>query len=186
MPTTDAAASAGVEHVSIPSGEQHLVLTSSMSSLVDSLPDEAFDNLLLISVGQHPDKIERAIRRRGHDPASVGVVPVNGSSFVYDGPMWTADRINPTDLTGISIAFSQALGYVKPGRGWVCLDSISTLLMYAGDRRLRRLVASLADRTRDQNARGAYALVRDSVSDDTYADFRALFDGEADARSPQG
>jgi hypothetical protein len=145
---------------------------------VDQLPEAAFENLLVVSLGTGPRRIEEAVREAGHEPKKVGVVPVSGTELSYDGPMWTSDRVGPNDLTGISIRVGQGLEYVKPGEGWVVLDSLTVLLMYNETDRVYRLVNSIASNVRNRNAHRVFTIVRDATSDDSYGQFRNLFDRE--------
>lgn len=151
-----------------------------MQSPLSVLPDEAFDNLLVISLANLPTEIESTVRERGGDPSKVGVIPVSGSHRRYDGPLWTAKTVSPSDLTGISIEFSTAMSHVKPGEGWVVLDSINVLLMYAPEDRVHRFVKSVVDAARQRNARGVYSLVQRTVTDETYRRFEGLFDEEVE------
>lgn len=157
------------------SGQQALVSVPSMQSPLSALPERAFDNLLVVSATTSPKKVEQIIERRGGDPSTVGVVPVTGSPSEYDGPLWTTDPVDPSDLTGISIRLSTALQYVSQG-GWVVFDNVNVLLMYAAEKSVYRLLDSVVSTVRGKGARGAYCLVRDAVTDDTYAQLRGLCD----------
>lgn len=156
-------------------GEQALVSVPSMHALLSPLPDDAFDNLLVVSATASPAKIESAVRERGGDPAAVGVVPITGSPGEYDGPLWTTDPVDPSDLTGVSIRLSNALEYVHAG-GWVVFDTVNVLLMYAHEDRVFRLLDSVVSNVRAKEARGVYYMVRDAVTDETYERFSGLAD----------
>lgn len=159
-------------------GEQVLAVTGGSGTVLDSLPDEAFENLLVVSTSAHPTRLEQRVRTLGHDPERVGVVPVTGSSIEYDGPMWVAERASPADLTGISIRVSEAMRHVKPGRGWLCFDSVGTLYMYADPERVYRLVDSLVDAARTKDAHGVYCVARGTLSESEAESLRSLLDGE--------
>ncbi|WP_135828517.1 DUF7504 family protein [Halorussus halobius] len=161
--------------VSLAPGEQALVSVPSMGTPLAYLPDDAFDNLLVVSATAPPAKVESVVERRGGDPAAVGVVPVTGSPGEYDGPLWTTDPVDPSDLTGISIRLSTAMNYVMAG-GWVVFDNVNVLLMYGHEEQVYRLLDSVAASARDRDARGAYCTVREAVTDDTYARLAGLFD----------
>jgi hypothetical protein len=152
-----------------------LVSVPSMGSPLSLLPDEAFENLLVVSATADPDKVESLVERRGGDPQKVGVIPVTGSPIEYDGPLWTTDRVDPSDLTGVSIRLSKALSYVMTG-GWVVFDSLNVFLMYGREEQVRRLIGSITDAVRSREARGAYCIVRDAVTDETYSRFEELCD----------
>ncbi|MFC4551852.1 MULTISPECIES: DUF7504 family protein [Halorussus] len=161
--------------VSLDPGEQALVTVPSMHPPLSSLPDSAFENLLVVSATASPSKVESAVERRGGDPAKVGVVPVTGSPSEYDGPLWTTDPVDPSDLTGISIRLSKALRYVTAD-GWVLFDSLNVLLMYAREDQVYRLLDSVVSNVRSREARGAYCIVREAVTEETYSRFREPFD----------
>lgn len=156
-------------------GEQVLVSVPSMGSPLSVLPDEAFENLLVVSATAAPEKVESLVERRGGDPQKVGVVPVTGSASEYDGPVWTTDPVDPSDLTGVSIRVSKALEYVMTD-GWVVFDSVNVFLMYGREDQVYRLVDSVVDSVRIREARGAYCMVRDAVTDETYSRFEELCD----------
>lgn len=150
--------------------------------VLGELPPEAFENLLVVTAGRSPSAVERVVRDRGHEPRTVGVVPISGDDVDYDGPMWCADRVSPHDLTGISIRFGEGFRYVKPDEGWVLFDNLTVLLMYAESGRLFQLLNSVVGKVRSREARGVYPIVRDATADETYQQFRSLFDRTVDLR----
>lgn len=160
---------------SLEPGEQALVSVPSMGSPLSSLPDDAFDNLLVVSASASPRKVESVVSRRGGNPSAVGVIPVTGSPSEYDGPLWTTDPVDPSDLTGISIRLSTAMEYVMSG-GWVVFDNVNILLMYGREEQVYRLLDSVAGSVRDRNARGAYCTVREAITDETFERLSGLFD----------
>ena len=164
--------------LSLDPGEQALVSVPSMGTPLAYLPDDAFDNLLVVSATASPGKVESVVERRGGDPSAVGVIPVTGSPSEYDGPLWTTDPVDPSDLTGISIRLSTAMNYVLSG-GWVVFDNVNVLLMYGREDQVYRLLDSVADGVRERDARGAYCTVRDAVTDETYDRLAGLFDRTA-------
>ena len=155
-------------------GEQALVSVPSMGSPLVQLPDEAFDNLLVASATTSCAKVESLVERRGGDPQKVGVVPITGSPSEYDGPLWTTDPVDPSDLTGISIRLSKALEYVMSG-GWVVFDNVNVLLMYAREEQVYRLLDSVASNVRRREARGVYCTVRGAITDETYSRLANLY-----------
>ncbi|WP_115865665.1 DUF7504 family protein [Halorussus litoreus] len=161
--------------LSVAPGEQTLISVPSMGSPLGYLPDDAFDNLLVISATASPEKVESLVERRGGDPRTVGVVPVTGSPGEYDGPLWTTDPVDPSDLTGISIRVSTAMEYVSSD-GWVVFDNVNVLLMYGRTEQVYRLLDSVASGVRNREARGAYCTVREAITDETYSRLAELFD----------
>ncbi len=162
------------EALDLAPGETALAQLPTRASSVEHLPAEAYENLLVVTVDS-PDTVEDAVRAGGGDPANVGIVPVSASQVRYDGPCWTADRVSPSDLTGISIQFSRGEQYLRDGSGWVVVDGLGTLLMYAEETKLYRLLSHLLTRSRERDLRhvtGATA----SVSEETMARFRGLHD----------
>jgi len=109
-------------------------------------------------------------------------VPVSGSPVDYDGALWTTSVVHPNDLSGIYERFERGMNHVKPGTGWVVFDNVNVLLMYAERASVGNFVESVATNVRRRNAAGAYALVRDAVTDETYEDLAGAFDGERDFR----
>lgn len=162
---------------SVEPGGQALVSVETMEHVTTYCPDEAFDNLLVATVRQ-PRTIENVVLDRGFDPQKVGVVPINGSELTYAGDVWTSKRVNPSDLTGMSIGISQAARHLSANRGWFVFDNISTLLMYTSEDRLYRLLSSIRQQMANERVRGLYGIVPDAVSEQTYARFQSLFDRE--------
>ncbi|WP_323190099.1 hypothetical protein [Halostella sp. PRR32] len=166
------------EQISVDPGTQCLLSVPSMRSPLERLPADAFENLLVVSVTRSPTKIERTVREMGGEPSKVGVVPVSGSSINYDGPLWVADVVGPTDLTGINLRFSNAMRHVEPGAGWVVFDNVNVLLMYAQSDSVYQFLSAVISQARSRQVRGVYAVVRDAITDETYASVRELFDEE--------
>jgi hypothetical protein len=157
-------------------GDQALMSLPGQKFDYGRLPESAFGNLLVLSVGRNPGKIQRALEALGANPRSVGVVPVSGSSIDYDGPMWVADRVSPMDFTGISIQFTRAFQHSKPDEGWVLVDSVSILLMYADVDRVYRLLDSIVGACRSKNVRGVFVIDRTAVTDETANRLSSLVD----------
>lgn len=160
----------------VESGEQLLVAISGGKFDYGALPEEAFENLLVVSVGREPRKVQQAIENQGADPKRVGVVPVTGSEVEYDGPLWLSNRVGPMDLTGISIEFSRGFGHLTEGKGWVLFDSVSILLMYAGTDRVFRLLDSIAGACRKRDVHGIYVVDKNALTSETMNTLRGLFD----------
>jgi hypothetical protein len=156
-------------------GEQALVSVPSMGSPLSVLPDEAFENLLVVSATAAPEKVESLVKRRSGDPQKVGVIPVTGSTTEYHGPLWTTDSVEPNDLTGISIRLSKAMEHIMRG-GWVVIDNVNVLLMYGHEEQVFRLFESVVSSIKAKEACGAYCTVREAVTDETYSRFRSFCD----------
>jgi RNase P/RNase MRP subunit p29 len=164
--------------LSLDPGEQALVSVPSMGSPLSYLPDEAFENLLVASATTSCAKVESLVERRGGDPQKVGVVPITGSDDDYDGPLWTTDPVDPSDLTGISIRLSKAMKYVMRG-GWVVFDNVNVLLMYGREEQVYRLLDSVTTNVKQKEACGAYFTVRGAITDETYSTLADICDVEA-------
>lgn len=156
-------------------GEAALAKLGGQGSPIEHLPQRAYENLLVVTVTA-PKTIETAVREAGGDPANVGIVPVSASPLSYDGPCWTADRVSPSDLTGISMQFARGERYLADGSGWVVVDGFGTMLMYAEEENLYRLLSHLISRTRERRLRHVTGLVGSVVSETTLARFRDLHD----------
>lgn len=170
----------GTSHIpgfgDIDPGEQVLVSLSGGKFDYGRLPAAGLENLLVLSVGRSPEQVQRALEALDADPRTVGVVPISGSPVRYDGPMWTSNRVSPMDFTGISIEFNRGFGHLEPGKGWVLVDSVSILLMYAEVDRVYRLVDSMVAACRERDVTGVYVVDGDAVTEETMSRLRGLFD----------
>lgn len=156
-------------------GEAVLARLPEQESPVEHLPPRAYENLLVVTVAA-PETVEAAVREAGGDPANVGIVPVSASPLSYDGPCWTAERVSPSDLTGISIQFARGERYLEEGSGWVVVDGLGTMLMYAEEENLFRLCSHLVGRARERQLRHVTGVVDTVVSPETLARFSDLHD----------
>ncbi len=168
------------EYLTLSPGTQSLVRMPSMRSPLWTLPPEAFENLLVVSATHPPSTVERLVVDRGGDPAKTGVVPVSGSPVSYDGPLWTSDVVSPANLSGIDDGVASALRYVKPGDGWIVVDNVNVLLMYASRTGVEGLVRSLLSQGRRRRARGVFSVVPEALSAATYRSFVDVFDSTVD------
>lgn len=159
-------------------GTQTLVRTPASADPLAALPERAFDNLLVVTTRDHPNKLERYLERTDRDPARVGVVPATPAAPEYDGDLWTTDPVSPDDLTGLGMRFSDALEHVESGTGWVAVDALGVLLMYADDSRVCRFFQTVTNRVRAKDVRGAYCVNSAAVADGTYEQLRAMCDAE--------
>lgn len=157
-------------------GEQVLVALQGGKLDYGTLPAQAYENLLIVSVGRDPRRVQQAVEAQGANPSRVGVVPVTGSPVDYDGPLWLANRVGPMDLTGISIEFSRGFGHLTEGAGWMLFDSVSILLMYAGTERVFRLLDSIAAVCRGRDIRGVYTVDQNALTPETMNTLRGLID----------
>lgn len=155
-----------------------VIVDSERGITLDQLPTEAYRNLLVVTTTQKPQRIESAVESGGGNPSDVGVIPISGSRSKYDGPLWTTDRVDPSDLTGLSMRFSDASRYLQSDDGWVVVDNMTVLLMYAPEENVYRLLSSMAANLRGRNIRGLYGVVRSAMDDSTYQRFLGAFDEE--------
>jgi hypothetical protein len=174
MASSDSPSDPGSEGLSVGAGEATLAELGARDAAVSHLPASAYENLLVITVDS-VEAVEDAVRSRGGNPADVGVVPVSASPVNYDGPCWTAERVSPSDLTGISIQFSRGERYLREGAGWVVVGGLGTMLMYAEETKLYRLLSHLITRSRERDLRHVTGATT-SVSPETMARFRGLHD----------
>ena len=177
-PDANAATGENVEEFRLAPGTQALAMVDPGTEPLAGLPPPAFENLLVISTRHTPGRVESLLDRAGHDHEGIGVVPVTATPFDYDGPLPTARSIRPTDLTGIGIQVSEAADHFEDG--WVLLDALTLLLMYAESSRVHRFTSTLMANLAAQNIRGVYCLCPDAVEDSTVEQFRSLFDAEID------
>ncbi|UPW00936.1 hypothetical protein M0R88_02255 [Halorussus gelatinilyticus] len=163
-----------------PAGSQTLVRTPTDADPLAALPTRATDTLLVVSARDHPKRLEAKLERAGHDPANAGVVPVVPAARDYDGDLWTTDPVRPNDLTGIAMRFSDAIRHVEPGTGWVVLDALGVLLMYADSDRVCQFFQTMTNRVRAREVRGVYGANPDAISDETFERLRSMCDREHD------
>lgn len=166
----------------LPREAQSISLVSPDDEPLLALPQPAYQNLLVISTRLTPGRIESMLRTAGKHARNVGVVPVTAAPTEYDGPLWTTESVRPVDLTGLGIHVSQAARHLEPGRGWVLLDSLTMLLMYAESTRVHRFTNTMMRNLAARNIRGIYCLCPDAVPDQTVERFRSLGDTELDLR----
>ncbi|MFB6221153.1 MAG: hypothetical protein ABEH90_06905 [Halolamina sp.] len=156
-------------------GAQLLLPLPSMSTGIAELPAEACRNLLIVSPWA-PSQVESALRERGVALNGCGLIPVSSSPVRYDGPLWTTDPVAPSDLTGLSIRYSQAMRHVEPDAGWVLIDNAQVLLMYAEARRVCRLLDQLTAQAKERDVTGVVAVDREAVQDGTLSKLQATVD----------
>lgn len=161
-----------------PTGTQMLVRSPADADPLSVLPERAFDNLLVVSARDHPNRVETRVEGIGHDPSNVGVVPVVPAAGDYAGDLWTTDPVNPDDLTGLGMRFSDAIRHVESGSGWVVVDGLGVLLMYTDDSRVCRFFQTLANRVRAREVYGVYFANPEVVTGATYEQLRSMCDAE--------
>ncbi|WP_435099275.1 DUF7504 family protein [Halarchaeum sp. P4] len=144
--------------------------------VVESLPRDAFDNLLVLTTRGDLARLERTVTSHGGTPGRVGVVPITGATVDYTGPLWITKQVAPSDLTGISIRFSEAFRHVEPGAGWVVVDNLGVLAMYVEEERLYRLVDSIASAVRKRDARCVLATTTGVLGERSLARLRDTAD----------
>jgi len=173
--------SASDGEITLDEGEQTVCLIDAMDEPLRHLPRDAFDSLLVVSTSGAPARVEEAVRDAGADPSDALVVPVSGGAVRYDGPLRVADRVAPSDMTGVGVRFTEGLRRLD-GERWVVIDNFNVFLMYADEKRVYRFMDSLSSKAREHEARGVYCTVRDALADKTHHTFRNLFDTETDLR----
>lgn len=159
-------------------GTQSLVRVTSGESPLTALPSRAYENLLVLATKSQPNRIERRLADDGRNLQNVGVVPVAPVEANYGGDLWTTDSVQPGDLTGIGMRFSDALEHVERNSGWVLIDALSVLFMYSDDLRVCRFFQTLAGRARARGVQGVYCVNPTAVGEETYERLRGLCDVE--------
>lgn len=163
-------------------GMQTLISFTSMQSPLVELPPEAYRNLLVIST-KSPEHVEQRLVEMGVAISNVGLIPLAGESYDYDGPLWTTDVVKPNDPTGVSIAFTESLAHLISELGYVLVEDLNVLTMYLEEETVCRLLSHLATEARNRDVCGLYGVVRSAVSDDTYRNFRKAVDRDVDLRN---
>lgn len=163
-------------------GTQMLVSVSSMQEPLAELPDEAYQNLLVLST-KSPRHVEERLGELGVPVSNVGLLPLAGTDHEYDGPLWTTRTVRPNDPTGISIAFATALEHLEAGVGHILVEDLNVLTMYVRVGVVCRLLSHLASKAREKDLTGYYGLARSAVGDDTFRNLRQSVDTSVDLRS---
>jgi hypothetical protein len=173
--------SVGEQYLRLDAGTQALVACDSLQPSLSLLPPSAYGNLLVVSP-KSPRAVERTIRESGGDVEKVGHLPLASTAHGYDGPMWTAEAIDPSDLTGLSMQYSRAIEALAADHGWVLFDEFNALLLYCDGDRVVRFLDHTARQTREADLRGVYTVVRDAMDDRTFASLRNVVDTDVDVR----
>lgn len=142
-----------------------------MGTALTKIPPRDCENLLILSPWA-PGRVECALRNQGVQLGGCGMVPINASPVRYDGDLWTADAVAPSDLTGLSMRYCEAMRHVEPGTGWVLVDNAQVLMMYADARE----VARLTQQAKERNVAGVVAVDRDAVQPETLTRLGTLLD----------
>lgn len=171
---------AGEAPIEAAQGEQVLLTLEPMTNPLRLLPAEAFENLLVVATGHEPAAIERAVADLGHDPGDVGIVPVSASPISAGGEAWTAPRVGPGDLTGVSIGAARGMPHLRPGHGHFVVDNVSVLFMHAKAPRVCQLVDTLAAKCRLRDVTGVFGVVPAAVDDEAFARVGSVLDTAID------
>lgn len=171
----------GEQSLRLDTGTQALVAHDSLHPSVSVLPPVAYENLLIVSP-RSPTAVERQVEEAGGDIGCVGHLPLNSSPHSYDGPMWTANAIDPSDLTGLSMQYSRALNGLAADHGWMLFDDFNTLLLYNDADRVVTFLDYLTQKTSEKRIRGVFTVVRDAMDDQTYARLQNIVDTDLDSR----
>lgn len=154
--------------VAVEPGSRVLLTMPSMSTGLQDLPAAAGDNLLVISPWA-PERVEATLRESELSVQNCGLIPLDGGRVSYDGPLWTTDAVAPADLTGLSMRYCEAMRHVEPGEGWVLLDNVQVLLMYAETKRVVRLLRRLTGQASERDVTAVLAIDRAAVEMPTLA-----------------
>jgi hypothetical protein len=171
----------GDQRLHLDSGDQALVAHDSLHPSVSLLPPGAYQNLLVVSP-RPASAVARQVTEAGGNLNRVGHLPLVSSEQGYDGPMWTAPSVDPSDLTGLSMQYARALGGLTPEHGWVLFDDFNTLLAYNDADRVVKLLTHLTQQTSEREIRGVYTVVRDAMDDETFARLQNIVERDIDVR----
>jgi hypothetical protein len=108
--------------------------------------------------------------------ASEGLDRLAGSTFDYDGPMWTCESLVPDDLTGLSMRLSQAFEALGDCRGWLVVENLNVFLLYASEDRVIRFMDHITALAAEHDINGVYMVSRDAVDEATYDRLRLSVD----------
>lgn len=154
--------------------DQVLAAIDTRTDLVTYLPKSAGD-VVLVAVRDDPGEVETILRGRGFALDRVTVVPVGLDTTGYDGRMDVLDTVRPSNLGKVGMLLSRALKEATDGP-WLVLDDLSILLLYAERERVIRFLEAVTDHARSRPARGFYGVVRDAVTDETFARLQTVMD----------
>jgi hypothetical protein len=169
------------DRLRVDAGTQVLASFSSMQSPLTELPPGAYQNLLVVST-KSPETVERRLGELGVPLSNVGLVPLAGSEYDYDGPLWTTDPVKPNDPTGLSIAYSDAATHLIPGVGHLLVGNLNVMAMYVREETVCRVLSHLAGKARQRSITGIYGVVETALSEASFRNFRKAVDVEIDCR----
>lgn len=156
-------------------GEQCLVYNDPMNCLLQYLPEQAFEHLLIVTF-RTPSAVRESLERRGVEMDGIGIVPLSASDVApVDTPSQTK-AINPSDPTALSVAYTETLETLPDDNGWVVCERTALLELYLEDEIMKRLIKHLTDRAAANGYRGIYELGSDSASTETIQAFEDMTD----------
>lgn len=145
---------------------------------MNHLPADAAQNLIVVS-SKPSDEVADGLAEAGVNLNTVAHVPISGSEMTYDGQMYTCEALVPDDLTGLSMRLSRAFEALESD-GYLLVENLNVFLMYASESRVVRFVNHMTGMAGGHDITGIYTLLGDTVSEETYEQFRLSVDTEVD------
>lgn len=157
-------------------GGQALTFCPSSASPIASLPEAAFGDLLVVSSTRGPRAVEGLLRDRSVDPSTVSLLHVTGVRPNYAGPLRIVGSNDPTDIQALGMRYLAAIEELEPMEGWVVVDNVTVLLMYAAPDPVVKLLRSLTAQASQTAIRGVFAAVPDALAPRTRERIDPFFD----------
>lgn len=178
----------------IPAGTNILVTgpphIGTQTLLFELLAGTGEDGLVFISADEDGATAAESYENAGHtfDPGRMCLIDATQHSGQTDGaPIRQVS--SPSDLTGIGMEFSSLYESLRGsglGKIRVGLNSISTLLVYAGDfRTVYRFLHTVTSRIRTAEGLGVFVINPDAVDEEVFATIAQTFDARFDIRESE-
>lgn len=162
---------------------------SRTEAVVDAIPDPSSAAVVEFSFTRSPTRVrEEWEKRHGSPPRDHCVVSVGGgphgrtSRATEDGSV-AVSRVSPYDLTGMGMAWSDALDAVAGAdEVYVFFDSVTALLQYASEGETFRFLHLLARQATGAGARGRFLVDPAAHDPRTVNALSVAFDETVDLR----
>lgn len=154
---------------------------------------DAGDGTIYVTTKYSGEEVLEEYEGTGMDPERFGVVDCVSQN---QGITEAAEEGNikltssPNDMTGIGIKVSELLEEFYENKGLehnrICLNSVSTLLMYSNLQTVFRFLHVFTGRIRSADALGVFLIDSEMHDQQEYSTLKQLFDGVIETRSGEG
>lgn len=183
----------------IDAGTNLLVMGPSMSGKdsfafsVLSAGIEAGEGSIYVTTKYSGEEVMEEFEDAGIDPERFGVVDCVSQNQGMSQPADSANiklTSSPNDMTGIGIKVSELLEEFLENKGIeqnrICLNSVSTLLMYSNLQTVFRFLHVFTGRIRSADALGIFLIDSEMHDQQEYSTLKQLFDGVVETRAGDG